>query len=241
MTMRDGGIGCICHNFSPNDSVNVWIEGPDTLQKNITAQFKLFMTGGPAVEGGFNIASYTGQLSPLDTLAKLISGELTHSLPNPFENDTVSWNFNYAAPDSILTDTLYSVGNSVNGDGNPNDLDKWNFGKNFIIHVVDSPVNVEEHNIHPEQFALFQNYPNPFNPITNIKYSIKESGLVQIKIYDILGNQIAVLVNEYKPAGTYEVMFNSHLNGSQNLSSGVYLYSIKAGDFAETKKMTFLK
>ncbi|HQJ45675.1 MAG TPA: hypothetical protein PK195_03465, partial [Ignavibacteriaceae bacterium] len=57
LTMRDGGTGCVCHNFSLDDSVNVWIEGPDSIQKNITAQFKLFMTGGPAVEGGFNIAS----------------------------------------------------------------------------------------------------------------------------------------------------------------------------------------
>jgi len=236
MTLRDGGIGCICHNSSIDDSVNVWIEGPDSLQKNTNAHFKLFMTGGPAVQGGFNVASYTGQLSAVDTLVKLISGELTHSLPNPFENDTVIWSFNYTAPDSILTDTLYSVGNSVNGDGNPTGPDKWNFGKNFIIHIVDSPVNVEEHNTKPEQYFLYQNYPNPFNPSTTISYTIPNSSFVTLKVYDVLGNEAAVLVNQQQSAGKYNVTFNA-----ANLSSGIYLYCIEAGSLIYTRKMILLR
>jgi len=241
LTMRDGGTGCVCHNFSLDDSVNVWIEGPDSIQKNITAQFKLFMTGGPAVEGGFNIASNIGLLSPVDTLVTLIAGELTHSAPNPFKNDTVSWSFYYTAPDSIMTDTLYSVGNSVNGDGNPNSFDKWNFGKNFIIYIIDSPVNVDEHNIKPEQYTLYQNYPNPFNPSTTIRYTILldtkgEMQEVSLKVYDVLGNEVATLVDEYKLAGDYEVIFDA-----ADLSSGIYYYRLQAGEFVSVKKMILMK
>ena len=115
MTLRDGGVGCVCHNIDPTAGVNVWIEGPDSVIINNTVEYKLLMTGGPAVEGGFNAASYIGTLTSIDTLVSLLSGELTHSSPNSFVNDTVSWHFSYTAPDSLTTDTLYSVGNSVNG------------------------------------------------------------------------------------------------------------------------------
>ncbi len=93
-----------------------------------------------------------------------------------------------------------------------------------------------EKNLTPAEFALEQNYPNPFNPSTTIKYSVKENIKVSLKIYDILGNEVATLVNEVKPAGSYSVNFNS--NG---LSSGVYFYNLSAGRFTETKKMLLLK
>lgn len=88
----------------------------------------------------------------------------------------------------------------------------------------------------PEEFLLNQNYPNPFNPVTNIRYAIPQQGYVTLKIYDILGNEIATLVNEEKSTGTYEVQFDASL-----LSSGVYLYKIQAGEYSSTKKMTLLK
>jgi len=88
----------------------------------------------------------------------------------------------------------------------------------------------------PTKFSLEQNYPNPFNPITKINYSIKNAGLVQIKIYDILGSEVATLVNEEKAAGKYEVNFNS-----SSLASGVYIYKIQAGSFISSKKMMLLK
>jgi hypothetical protein len=88
----------------------------------------------------------------------------------------------------------------------------------------------------PIVFDLQQNYPNPFNPSTTIRYYIKENALVSLKIYDILGNEVSTLVKEVKPAGIYSVNFNS---GS--LSSGIYFYKLKAGNFTETKKMMLLK
>ena len=88
----------------------------------------------------------------------------------------------------------------------------------------------------PKQFTLSQNFPNPWNPSTNIKYFIPQASLISLKVYDILGNEIETLVNEEKPAGTYELTFNA-----ANLPSGVYLYRIQAGSFVETKKMVLLK
>ena len=83
---------------------------------------------------------------------------------------------------------------------------------------------------------LQQNYPNPFNPTTMIKYSIPGKSFVTLKVYDILGNEIATLVNGEKPAGHYSVRFNS-----KGLASGIYLYKMEAGDFISTKKLIILK
>jgi hypothetical protein len=88
----------------------------------------------------------------------------------------------------------------------------------------------------PCEYYLSQNYPNPFNPLTKITYSIKEAGLVKLRVYDILGSEVATLVNEEKLAGSYEVNFD----GSK-LSSGVYFYQLKADNFINSKKMLLLK
>jgi hypothetical protein len=96
-------------------------------------------------------------------------------------------------------------------------------------------------NSHHITFKLSQNFPNPFNPTTKIKYRIANRGFVSINVYDVLGNEVAILVNEEKPAGEYEVEFNSHSNSSRNLTSGVYFYRLQAGDFIETKKMILMK
>jgi len=112
-----------------------------------------------------------------------------------------------------------------------------------ILNFFDIIISVEaETDVSiPFTFSLEQNYPNPFNPSTIIKYSIPQSSQVQIKIYDVLGNEIETLVNEEKPEGTYEVEFNSHSGNVRNLTSGVYFYKLQAGTYVETKKMVFLK
>ena len=85
-------------------------------------------------------------------------------------------------------------------------------------------------------FFFVQNYPNPFNPTTTIKYQIPELSFVTIKVYDVLGNEVATLLNEENPSGTYEIEFDG-----TELPSGVYFYQLKAGNFVETKKMLLLK
>ena len=88
----------------------------------------------------------------------------------------------------------------------------------------------------PVTYALAQNYPNPFNPSTKINFSIQKAGMVTLKIYNILGQEVATLVNTELKAGTYSSVFDA-----SRLSSGVYFYSIHAGDFVQAKKMMLLK
>ncbi|MFH0736762.1 MAG: T9SS type A sorting domain-containing protein [bacterium] len=85
-------------------------------------------------------------------------------------------------------------------------------------------------------FNLSQNYPNPFNPATTIKYSIPSANVVTLKVFDVLGAEVANLINEYKNAGTYEVNFDG-----SNLTTGVYFYKLQTGNFTQTKKLLLLK
>jgi hypothetical protein len=86
------------------------------------------------------------------------------------------------------------------------------------------------------KFELEQNYPNPFNPVTSIQYAVSSRQFVTLKVYDILGNEIATLVNEEKQPGIYEVEFDA-----TDFTSGIYFYQLKAGNYLETRKMVMLK
>jgi hypothetical protein len=88
----------------------------------------------------------------------------------------------------------------------------------------------------PDNFNLSQNYPNPFNPSTNLEYSIPEASFVQLKIYDVLGNEVAELVNEEQSAGTYRADFNAG-----DASSGIYIAKLSVGENVKTIKMTLMK
>ncbi len=117
---------------------------------------------------------------------------------------------------------------------------------NLRISYPENITGVEDEidKFRPDKFILFQNYPNPFNPTTKIKYTIpaspksspKERTFVRVVVYDILGNEITTLVNEEKPAGTYEIEFSG-----KGLSSGIYFYKLTAGNFVQVKKMIMLK
>jgi len=146
-------------------------------------------------------------------------------------------------PDSQYNDIEYPVGsgdplypaqgllrNDMGHIGGPNSL--W-------AQHLDPPVSVEDDEIEvgiPAEFILLQNYPNPFNPTTKINYQIPELNFVNLKIYDILGSEIATLVNEEKPIGSYEFEFDATA-----LPSGIYFYRLQAGSFIETKKMVLMK
>ena len=88
----------------------------------------------------------------------------------------------------------------------------------------------------PEHYYLSQNYPNPFNPVTRIDYELPISGYTTLMVYDVLGRNIATLVNEFKEAGFYNLNFNS-----ENLSSGVYFYTLNSKSFTRTNKMIVIK
>jgi len=110
----------------------------------------------------------------------------------------------------------------------------------YINQLNNSVLDVEAETKLPTEFSLSDNYPNPFNPSTKISFTIPNVGtglaLSVLKVYDVLGNEIATLVDEHLEAGKYEVTFDA-----SNLASGIYLYRIQAGSFVETKKMILIK
>ena len=106
--------------------------------------------------------------------------------------------------------------------------------------VWDGPTGIDDKIEHQLTFALSQNFPNPFNPSTVIGYQLSAAGDVTLKVYDVLGREMATLVDEYKDAGYHEVEFQSSV-GSLQLASGIYYYQLRAGSFVESKKMIYLK
>ena len=118
-----------------------------------------------------------------------------------------------------------------------------------VIKIFDDEIyDIREPLLTPKLIFLSQNYPNPFNPSTKIKFEIpgqarNDNTLVTLKVYDLLGREIATLVNEEKPAGEYEVEFNAygHSGEVRNLTTGIYFYQLRVGDFVETKKMVLIR
>jgi len=149
------------------------------------------------------------------------------------------WIQKFDAPHSIFENSYFLFLDDSNnifiGGDVADSTNGWNF---FALKINQNlGTNVEHQYIKiPVDYALNQNYPNPFNPTTKIVYQIPELSFVTIKIYDVLGNEMAVLVNEEKPSGTYEVEYNA-----SSLPSGIYFYQLNAGSFIETKKMILIK
>ncbi len=104
------------------------------------------------------------------------------------------------------------------------------------VIIVQNPVGVDDVKFIADKFELLQNFPNPFNPRTNIEFRISDRVDVSLKVYNILGDEVATLVNEEKEQGIYNFTFDA-----TGLSSGIYFYKIQAGEFYEIRKMTFLK
>jgi hypothetical protein len=104
------------------------------------------------------------------------------------------------------------------------------------VLISQTPTGIKDEQAKVNEFNLYQNYPNPFNPSTKITFHISDLSWVSLKIYDVLGREVTTLINEEKPAGTYEVTWNA-----ANLSSGVYFYELKAGGYSATKNLLLLK
>lgn len=105
------------------------------------------------------------------------------------------------------------------------------------LKLINIPIGITKNsNSIPLRFQLYQNYPNPFNPVTKIKFDLPKSSYTKVSIYDVLGREIAILINEQLKPGTYEIDWDASY-----FSSGVYFYKLTAGDFSETKKMILIK
>jgi arabinogalactan endo-1,4-beta-galactosidase len=141
----------------------------------------------------------------------------------------------YWEPEWISTQTF----------GSPwENLALFDFNGNLLnsISAFDSiATNVDDTENIIQQFYLFQNYPNPFNPSTQISWRSAVSGWQTLTIYDVLGNEISTLVNEYRAAGNYKFDFNLGQNSNLKLASGIYYYQLKVGSYIKTKKMILLK
>ena len=154
-----------------------------------------------------------------------------------FSSDTgKTWVEEFRVEDMAFYDIVFTDENSgwIGGGGGGriyNIFRTTNGGLGGLVSVDDNAIE-----INPDGFTLQQNYPNPFNPTTIIKYRVPELTHLTIKIYDVLGNEIGTLVNEEKSAGIYEV----ELYGT-GLTSGIYFYQLRAGDYTDTKKMILLR
>jgi hypothetical protein len=123
--------------------------------------------------------------------------------------------------------------------GQQGGLNIYNIGSyqdSIISFTLGDPTNINNNGIIPQNFELKQNFPNPFNPATEINYSITKTGLVILKVYDLLGREVSTLVNEVQKPGVY----NSRFDASA-LSTGVYFYKIQTTDFSDIKKMIYVK
>ncbi len=160
---------------------------------------------------------------------------------------------NIGGPSLYKYGMFYTGEDTVNGGYHPMDNEFTDGSVNHYLNVSDGPMLTindtfgdatyvrvtdvkKSNNEIPSKFTLEQNYPNPFNPSTIIKYSISKSSMVVLKVYNILGQEVATLVNKEQNSGNYELSFNA-----SKLSSGVYIYNLTSGSFSSSKKMLLLK
>ena len=155
-----------------------------------------------------------------------VAGELVNGSGNVVAaiNSTSSNPFILSAP---------SAGTYTVNAGFKNPERKWG-SASAVINLTG--IDEELVGLSPEAFTLYNNYPNPFNPATKIRYAISQATFTSLKVYSILGEEVATLINEEKTPGIYEVNFYGI-----NLTSGTYLYKLQAGSYVETKKMILLK
>ena len=135
------------------------------------------------------------------------------------------------APQGTRNIRIRLISTRRSGSNNDGYYDALSLTTNSLVSNIGS-----QETFSPEEFHLFQNYPNPFNPGTKISWQSPYSGWQSLKVYDLLGNEIATLVDEYKPSGSYEVEFYS-----EKLPSGIYFYRIQAGKYIQTRKMLLIR
>ena len=231
-------------NNGTNYIVNVEIRGALAFKfgtSNITFNFNKDALSSPLLdstynynEGGYNFVT------------------LTNPIPGVCSINIELFLTNYGEQVDTLWKNVVSVKfNTTNSSGysglnfrtnSPDRTNIWADDNVTLIHqgkyeALDSLLPVEDERLVVNSFNLFNNYPNPFNPSTTIKYQLPSSCFVTLKIYDILGSEVSVLVNGYQAAGIHTAIFSP----SGNIVSGIYLYRLRADKSTITRKMNFLK
>jgi hypothetical protein len=224
-TLKTTTAGCgSCHAF--NTSTTGSFTGPDTVTAGQTVSFTLTYSGTNSGAYGVDIAAKTGVLAPgsSSTYLKLLSDELVQK--NGLSVSSLT--FSYTAPSTPGKDTLFAT--VVKGHSG-----RWNWIPNKgIVVKLATGITKEEGNV--SGYSLKQNYPNPFNPVTKIGFSIPKTEFVNISVFNTQGKEISKIVNSTLQAGNYSFEWKP-----EKITSGVYYYRIKAGDFSQTKSMIVLK
>jgi uncharacterized Ntn-hydrolase superfamily protein len=189
---------------------------PDSLPANGTSQ--AVITISPKNNSDTLLASGL-QILLLNTGAGMLSSVI--------DNGNGTYEATITSPIAIGTDTVSSK--IISGSDTISVLQK------AVITYIN-PTSINEESNHPAKFYLYQNSPNPFNPSTKISWQSPVSSWQTLKVYDVLGNEVATLVDEFKPAGKYEVEFDT--NG---ITTGIYFYKLQVGNFIETKKMVLIR
>ena len=243
------------HVFRTNDGGNNWIDItgplPDRFPADIAVDptnddivyipFYGFGTGHvfKSTNGGTNWIDITGTLPDIPTISVLVDPNNSDHVyvgndlgVNVSTDGGSSWqDYNDGLPSAVIAMDLNitNSNNMLRVATHGNGVFEIKLLSTVVTTLTDDDAIISD-------FRLEQNYPNPFNPNTKIKYRIPEFEFVSLKVLDVIGNEVATLVNEHKSEGDYEVNFDA-----SNLSSGAYFYTIEVGSFVETKKMILLK
>ena len=220
----------------------------DFITTGISQQFIVFIKN----EGNFN---FSHQLIPVNDFAQALvtldyenDGDLDFVTANYSERNGITLFLNdgsgkFSPAVSCFQDLIEGfpegiVAKDFDVDGLTDIAVVTSFNKLVVLYNVSGSTSVEQqhNNLLPNEYVLEQNYPNPFNPITTIEFSIPQSGMVNLAVYNILGEQVAILLNEEIVAGNHSVQFNA-----AQLASGIYFFRLQAGSFVETKKMLMIK
>jgi len=202
-------------------------------------------TGGAILRGTGMTDVPINNIFPGPTVVHIVYDSATTSI-KVYKNGVLDNTVVQAAPLNYSGGSGFSVGGYGSSAGIDGSMDEfrfykrsldpaeiaatWNLDLGLVTSVTPVVANV------PDKYSLSQNYPNPFNPVTKINFAIPKSGLVTLKVYDVLGREVSTLVNEIKNAGIYKVDFNA-----SNLSSGMYFYKVSVNGFTDVKKMMLIK
>lgn len=215
---------------------------------NMVDEYQWYVTGTQMLSQGFVLFTDNAGGVPVELVsfsAETFSGEVNLKWITATELNNLGFEVERRTAEEWIT-----IG-FVRGKGTTTEIQNYSFiddlfgliASNISYRLKQIDFNgtynysdVIEVSITPTLFTLEQNYPNPFNPSTNIGFRIADREFVSLNVYDVIGNEIATLVNEELPAGEYEVEFNA-----SGLPSGLYFYKLKAGNFVETRKMVYLK
>lgn len=221
-------------NFTLVATTIGWTDPANIPADSVTVLFDFFNRDGAVIP--VELTSFSAVSSNQDVILNWITATEVNNLR--FEIERKSQNSEYQTVGSVQgKGTTTEISNYSFVDKNLNEgtytyrLKQIDFdGTTSFSNEVETTIEI------PLEYSLNQNYPNPFNPSTSIEYSVVSNEYVSLKVYDIIGNEVATLVNEKKDAGKYSVNFDA-----SNLTSGVYIYKLSTNNFVQTKKMMLVK